>query len=190
MRPMLLAGLIGMVSLLSPAPPPAAPLLPPLVGEGLRRPLHLPKLKRGARCPLSPSRIWAPGTQQRLNGRGPSFLVGVGHADPATINMIFSYPDEKGWYGQKTPWAISRDYEGPVFVRGARIDRRGKVRFAYGYGQHLSELYWEAGVDQGLPPDPSYRFLASETLVRSRGCYAFQVDGTSFSTVIVMRVRG
>jgi hypothetical protein len=184
---MLVAGLIGLVSLLSPAPVHVA--APPGAAE-LRRPLHLPKLKRGARCPLSPSRLWPPDTGQRLNGRGPAFLVGVGHADPATINMIFSYPDEKGWYGQKTPWAIRRDYEGPMLVRAARIDRRGKVRFAYGYGQHLPELYWEAGADQGLPPDPSYRFLASETLVRSRGCYAFQVDGTSFSSVIVMRVRG
>jgi hypothetical protein len=152
---MLLAGLIGMVSLLSPAPMPAAPPAPPSAATELRRALHLPKLKRGARCPLSRSRIWAPETGQRLNGRGPAFLIGVGHADPATINMIFSYPDEKGWYGQKTPWAISRDYGGPVLVRGARIDRRGKVRFAYGEGQHLPELYWEAGVDQGLPPELS-----------------------------------
>jgi hypothetical protein len=114
----------------------------------------------------------------------------VGSADPATINMIFSYPDELGWYAQKTPWWISREYEGPLLVRGARIDRRGQVRFAYGYGQHRRELYWEAGADQSLPPNPDYRFLASTTLVRARGCYAFQVDGTSFSRVIVMRVRG
>ena len=104
--------------------------------------------------------------------------------------MIFSSPDRQGWYGQKTPWVISRKYKGPLLARGARIDRRGQVRFAYAYGQHLRELYWEAGADQGSPPDPDYRFLAAETLVRARGCYAFQADGTSFSTVIVMRVRG
>ena len=131
----------------------------------------------------------APGAQ-RLNGRGPAFLVGVGGADAATINMNFSYPDELGWYGQKTPWSISREYDGPLLVRGARIDRRGQVRFAYGNGEHWRELYWEAGADQSLPPNADYRFLASTTLVRTRGCYAFQVDGTSFSKVIVMRVRG
>jgi hypothetical protein len=124
---------------------------------------------------------------QRLNGRGPVFLVA---ADPATIFMKFAYPDGQGWYAQKTPWVISRDYEGALLVRGARIDRRGQVRFAYGEGQHLRELYWEAGADQSLPPNPDYRFLASATLVRARGCYAFQVDGESFSRVIVMRVRG
>jgi hypothetical protein len=178
-----------MVSLVSPAggvvtegpptPPPA---------EALHRRLHLPKLRRGARCPLSTSRPLAQGAH--LNGRGPVFLVGVGGADAATINMIFSYPDELGWYAQKTPWWISREYDGPLLVRGARIDRRGPVRFAYGYGEHLRELYWPAGADQSLPQNPDYRFLASATLVRARGCYAFQVDGTSFSRVIVMRVRG
>jgi hypothetical protein len=187
---MLLASLIGLVSLISPVSVPAVPPPPPSAADALRRPLHLPKLKQGKRCPLSPSRMWAPETGQRLNGRGPVFLVGVGRADPATINMIFSSPDEQGWYGQKTPWVVSRVYEGPLLVRGARIDRRGPVRFAYGHGQHLRELYWEAGTDQSLPPNPDYRFLASETLVRARGCYAFQVDGESFSRVIIVRVRG
>jgi hypothetical protein len=187
---MLLASLIGIVSLVSPGSAPAVTPPPPSAADALRRPLHLPKLKRGARCPLSPSRVWAPGARQRLNGRGPAFLVGIGGAGPATINMIFSYPDELGWYGQKTPWWVSREYDGPLLVRGARIDRRGAVRFAKSYGDHLQELSWEAGVDQSLPPNPDYRFLASETLVRARGCYAFQVDGTSFSRVIVVRVRG
>jgi hypothetical protein len=116
--------------------------------------------------------------------------MGVGGAPAATIYMNFSFPDEQSWYAQKTPWWISRDYDGALLMRAARIDRRGQVRFAYGEGQHLRELYWEAGADQGIPPNPEYRFLASATLVRVRGCYAFQVDGTSFSQVIVMRVRG
>jgi hypothetical protein len=183
---MWLAGLIGMVSLVSPGVVPAQPVPPP-VADALHRPLHLPKLKRGARCPLSPSRLWAPTMGQRLNGRGPVFLVA---ADPATIFMNFAYPDGQGWYAQKTPWLISREYDGPLLVRGARIDRRGQVRFARGYGEHLRELYWDAGADQSLPPNPDYRFLASATLVRARGCYAFQVDAESFSRVIVMRVRG
>jgi hypothetical protein len=113
--------------------------------------------------------MWAPTTGQKLNGRGPAFLVAL---DPATIYMNFAFPDERGWYAQKTPWVISREYEGALLVRAARIDRRGPVRFARGYGEHLRELYWEAGADQSLVPEPEYRFLASSTLVRARGCYA------------------
>jgi hypothetical protein len=97
--------------------------------------------------------------------------------------------DSLGWYGQKTPWAISRSYDGPILVRGARIGQRGEMRFAHGYGEHLRELYWESGVDQGSPPDPDFRFLASATLFRAPGCYAFQIDGSSFSRIVVVRVK-
>jgi hypothetical protein len=151
------------------------------------RPLHLPDLPPGKRCPISPSHSarWGTDGLQMLTGRGPVYLIGDG-----TISIALSTPDTLGWQGQKTPWAVRRSYEGPILVRGARIGRRGQVRFAYGYGDHLRELRWDAGADQGLPPDPAYRFLASETLFRGPGCYAFQIDGTSFSKVIVVRVAG
>ena len=149
------------------------------------RPLHLPHLSPGKRCPISPSQTarWGTDGLQTLTGRGPAYLIGGG-----TISIALSARDSLGWYGQKTPWAIRRSYAGPILVRGARIGRRGQVRFAYGYGDHLRELQWDAGADQGLPPDPRFRFLASGTLVRAAGCYAYQIDGTSFSEIVVVRV--
>jgi hypothetical protein len=69
------------------------------------------------------------------------------------------------------------------------------MRFAKGYGDHLDELRFRTGESngvreriQGLPG--RYRLLASATLFRAPGCYAFQIDGASFSSVLVMRVRG
>lgn len=155
--------------------------------DGLHRPLHLPHLQPGRHCPVSPSRAWT--SEQRLNGRGPVYLVGVGGARGGTIGIDMSVRDSLGWFGQKTPWAISRSYDGPLLVRAGRIGRRGEVRFAHGYGDHLRELYWQAGMDQGSPPDPDFRFLASATLFRAAGCYAFQVDGATFSKIIVVRVK-
>ena len=61
------------------------------------------------------------------------------------------------------------------------------VRFAKGYGQHLTELRFSSAKAHRREGG-QYRFLASASLFRSAGCYAFQVDGTSFSNVIVMRV--
>jgi hypothetical protein len=139
------SALIALVSFFAPGIPSAA--ASPSPADELRRPLHLPKLKPGQKCPVSPSRVWAPTTRQRLNGRGPVFLVSL---DNATVRMNFSFPDGRGWYAQKTPWVISRQYDGPLLVRGARLDRRGGVRFARGYGEHLRELYWDAGADQSL----------------------------------------
>lgn len=154
------------------------------------RPLHLPHLRQGTRCPMSPSHVAHQGTdrQQTLTGRGPAYLMSVGSAPGGRISIGFSARDSLGWYGQKTPWVIDRSYDGPILVRGARIGRPGQVRFAYGYGDHRRELNWDTGADQGSPPDPDFRFLASATLFRAPGCYAFQIDGTSFSEIVVARV--
>jgi hypothetical protein len=163
-----------------------APAASSSVGTGApHRPLHLPHLRPGKRCPISPSQTarWGTDGQLTLTGRGPTYLIGGGR-----ISIALSARDSLGWYGQKTPWAIRRSYAGPILVRGARIDRRGQVRFAYGYGDHLRELQWDAGADQGLPPDPRFRFLASGTLFRAAGCYAYQIDGISFSEIVVVRV--
>lgn len=158
--------------------------------DQLHRPLHLPRLAPGQRCPISPSQPVSWGTAgQRLTGRGPAYLIGLSGASGGTISIAGSARDGLGWYGQKTPWAIRRSYDGPILVRGARIGRRGQVRFAHAYGDHLRELQWDAGADQGSPPDPDFRFLASATLVRAPGCYAFQIDGSSFSKIIVARVQ-
>ena len=129
--------------------------------DPLRRPLHLPHLRPHQRCPTSPSRSaprsWS---SQTLYGRGPVYLVGVLGVRGKTIQVDFSTSDRLGWSGEKTPWAVSRSYDGPFLVRGARIDRKGQMRFAYGYGDHLKELRWEAESDYGSPPDPNFRLLA------------------------------
>ena len=41
----------------------------------------------------------------------PVYLMGVAGAAGATVRMG-SWPDRLGWYGQKTPWAVERTYDG------------------------------------------------------------------------------
>jgi hypothetical protein len=157
----------------------------------LHRPLHVPQAS-GA-CPTSPTKILGKWT---LSVAAPVYLEDVGSAPvPGTIDLSLSQVDDNGWRGQKTPWLLPSSYRGPVLIRGARIDRSGEMRFAKGYGDHLGELRFRTGESngargrvQGLPG--RYRFLASSTLFRAPGCYAFQIDGMSFSAVIVMRVTG
>jgi hypothetical protein len=155
----------------------------------LHRPLHAPRVGAGAPCPVSPGRL-APGygrkTGQTFNGRGPAYLIGNGNVPAGVIDISESVADAKGWLGQKTPWAARASYRGPVLIRGLRIDQPGDIRFAIGYGQHLRELHWPAGADAGN--GGTFRSTPATTLFRSAGCYAFQADGASFSTVVVMRV--
>jgi hypothetical protein len=177
--------LVGLATAFAVAGAAASAASSSLGSDAPHRPLHLPHLLPGKRCPISPSQTarWGTDGLQTLTGRGPAYLIGGGR-----ISIALSARDSLGWYGQKTPWAIRRSYAGPILVRGARIGRRGQVRFAYGYGDHLRELHWDAGADQGLPADPGFRFLASGTLFRGAGCYAYQIDGSSFSKIIVVRV--
>ena len=151
----------------------------------LERPLHLPHVASGGACPLVRSAL-ATASGQPLNGRGPAFLMSVGAAPSGVISIDQSVTDSLGWRGQKTPWFIARTYVGPLLIRGARIDGTGPIRFAKGFGQHLRELRFAAGENNGI--EGRWRFLASASLFRVKGCYAFQVDGTTFSRVVTMRV--
>ena len=157
----------------------------------LHRSLHLPPAS--GTCPTSPTTQFG---DWPFSAAAPVYLMNVGSAPvPGTIDISLSQVDDKGWRGQKTPWIVPATYRGPVLIRGRRIDHPGEMRFAKGYGDHLDELRFRTGESngvrgrsQGLPG--RYRLLASATLFRAPGCYAFQIDGASFSSVIVMRVRG
>src|SRR2546423_12541237 len=94
------------------------------------RPLHLPHLSPGKRCPISPSPTarWGTDGLQTLTGRGPAYLIGGG-----TITIALSARDSLGgWYGQQTPRAIRRSNTRPDLVRGARVARRGQSAVATG----------------------------------------------------------
>jgi hypothetical protein len=156
----------------------------------LHRALHLPHAD--ATCPMSPTRRLG---KWPFSYSLPVYLQNVGPAPvPGEIDVSQSIPDRQGWLGQKTPWLVPASYRGPVLIRGARIDAPGSNSFAKGFGDHLGELRYRTGESNGarnritgLPG--RYRFLASSAGFRSGGCYAFQIDGTSFSAVIVMRVK-
>jgi hypothetical protein len=156
---------------------------------GLARPLRLPSVGPGERCPTSAGRpidTLARGRSRMLAvGPGPAYVLSVGGAPAGRLRVAGAYRDPKGWVGQKSPWLIAPSYRGPVLVRGARVDAPGELRFAFGYGQHLRSLYLPA---HQRVQRSGWRAWPSATLVRGAGCYAYQVDGTSFSRVIVIRV--
>jgi hypothetical protein len=152
----------------------------------LRRELHLRPLSPGDECPRTPGGRRAPRVAITL-GDGPAYPVLGMSAPPPRPAGVASLRDDirrGGWYWHKTLWAVDKRYRGPLLIRGARIDRTGPVRFGIGdveVGDYqvLSEL--------GMPAEQQvrWRYGASSTLVRGPGCYAFQVDGTNFSDVIV-----
>ena len=140
--------------------------LAPAARRRLERPFRLPRLRQSARCPTSRVSRAAPGVGATL-GRGPAYPVLVDvHAG-----------------ANKTLWAVSRTYRGALLIRGRRLDGRGVLRFWPG---GTLRMWW-----RGLWPEErrEWRYGVATTLVPRPGCYAFQVDGTSFSKRIFFVAR-
>jgi hypothetical protein len=169
---------------------------PKAAGQGqwakLHRPLRLPRLAR-ARCPVSavarrvPFRVYGVG---RGLGPGPVYPI-----MPQALEIEFPPPGLSefivgGWGGQRVLWFVGPGYRGPVLVRGRRLDGRDPVRFDRGRVPGL-ELRIGAGdtgrLPLGLARYDGQRYRRSYTRLRAPGCYAVQVDGTSFSYRIVFR---
>lgn len=130
----------------------------------LSRPLHLPTIRPGARCPVAAI------TKTSLGlGAGPAFpRLGTG----STMKVL--------GVAHKVLWFVLPSYKGPVLIRGGRVDGVATLRFDE-EGIAKSSLFL-AQTDGGPRYRPSYMWAAAA------GCYAYQIDGTTFSRTIVFRV--
>jgi hypothetical protein len=173
----------GLVAALGASSPPWA---------NLRRPLHLPQLAASGRCPVS--RVDRRVDWEAINifgtsgtGRGPAY-PGLG----GTGGRLTTTPDTQhggSWAGGKVFWYVKPSYRGRVLVRGRRLDNRERLGFN-GRALPNPELRIEPGRTvswQGQPPGS--RGVPSAVRVRSPGCYGVQIDGTTFSRVVVFRVE-
>lgn len=151
-----------------------------------RRALHLPTVRSGSSCPTSP--------EQRVN---PSFGIAQGDgpaytapgAETITSPAILLYLDaqhfdrgnqnNQGWGGQKVLWFVNTRYQGLVLVRGHQLDGPHGIRFGIELDQQLV-----LDTRFGGMPWPNF---PSFTRLQAPGCYAYQVDGTTFSYLIIFK---
>jgi hypothetical protein len=162
----------------------------------LRRPLHLPRVAPGARCPVA-------GVEQALDwsgtygiapgiGPGPAFPVGLA-SGVLRIAPAAAF-HSRSWGGQKVLWFVFPSYTGPVLIRGARIDGKPSlVRFESGAlpAKELLLSGTQTVIPGGVTPPKDARYRPSLTRLQGPGCYAYQIDGATFSRTIVFRaVRG
>ena len=102
-----------------------------------------------------------------------------------------------GWGGMKVLWIMHPSYRGLVLIRGHQLDGP----HALGFNGGLDHVVVPGqGNDVTAPPLPALRLVApvprstdpwenwpSQTRVQASGCYAYQVDGSTFSAVIVFQ---
>ncbi|HUB40694.1 MAG TPA: hypothetical protein VMA72_17750 [Streptosporangiaceae bacterium] len=96
------------------------------------------------------------------------------------------YPQGRG--GQKVLWFGAPSYSGPVLIRGARLDGNSPVAFQLGDSRALPEMQLPPGPSENLSAS-GWRNWPSQTLLKAPGCYAWQIDGTNFSTVVVFKAE-
>jgi hypothetical protein len=153
----------------------AAPSADPLAS--LERPLALPTY--AGTCPRSTGHQVLSDVGLGL-GSGPVWPVGFGTAGQSTLGQS----SDGIWHAVKVLRAADPSYLGPVLVRGRRIDGAGVLRFSQGgVLSGPEELRLDAG-----GPAAIERTWPSYTLVQTTGCYAYQIDGTSFSATVVFEI--
>lgn len=154
-----------------------------VVPDTLKRPLRLPDVRPGQRCPTSRG---VPVTN--------AFFVGVAlgdgpvHPIPAAVGDLVhgvvnlsTVTGAPGWLAFKTLWFSTPSYQGPFVIRGRRLDGPGPV--AFGETPTLQPVVVPPGETLNSPA--GYRTVPGGTWVKLPGCYAWQIDGLTFSTIIV-----
>jgi hypothetical protein len=124
--------------------------------------------------------------------RGPVYAALPEGAPRLVFLSLVPKLGDSRWRLVRTLWISKPTYDGPVLVRGGRLDRAG----VFGFGDDLparamlrlpagewprTRIGWREG---GSARRAGWRVTEIPTLVRAPGCYAFQVDGLGFSYVL------
>jgi hypothetical protein len=116
-------------------------------------------------------------------GNSPVF---VGLGTPRVVHYTEDTRQDAGWFYNKTLWAVSPEYVGPVTISGRELEGTQVLRFnpAAGFpGKKLTSLH--------LPPseEGGWRYAPSETLIRAPGCYVLEIRGEGFTEFVTFRAR-
>ena len=161
------------------------------------RPLRLPTFAAGDPCPVTqPLPLDPPppaghplvccdGGPALALGRAPLFPAAGYFRGEGTQVHLQVKETSPGWYGSKAPWASRPGYRGWVLIRTARLDGpgRGRVELQIDGSPDIS------GDSIGVNEEADWQFWPGVTEVTGAGCYAYQVDGSGFTEVIVFRAE-
>jgi hypothetical protein len=163
---------------------------PPALLKLQSRPLHIPTIASGQNCPTTAKKR-IDTNYGIVQGDGPVYpIMGADNTQSPAIfryvranNTTFNSRMSAGWGGQKVLWIINPHYRGLVLVRGKQLNGTHTINF---YDIDNNQPFTQQLVlDTLLGGDSLWPNFSSYTLIQTPGCYAYQVDGTNFSYVII-----
>jgi hypothetical protein len=147
----------------------------------LTRPLHFPVLRPAQTCPVSSELV-----THSANFMGSALGVGPAHPVADSREDLFSNTTTAGWLAIKSLWISEPSYQGPFLVRIRRLDGLGPAGLLE--DPTVTSFFVPAGPTPISFTD-GYRTITGGTWVKTPGCVAWQVDGLTFSHVIVIQLR-
>ncbi len=125
--------------------------------------------------------------ESRLYGARPVFLRMRSDRGLGVLDMRYS-PTFNALRAQKSPWSVSPGYTGPILVRAWSLSGDATVMLSIVRDQR-PELRIPAAKLRGRTDPSGWHGFPSLTWVSQPGCIAWQLDGLTFSRVIVARAR-
>ncbi len=154
------------------------------------RPLKTSSLTPGQPCPVSPLVDPNPAVFGKARGTGPVYAVGGTRLGARALNKVL--------------WEADPVYQGAILIRGFRLDGEGVLLFDAAGGNHPAfpritvqvsnpvrdyAVYPELALSEaGTPTGAPWRGWPSYTYAAAPGCYAWQVDGSSFTELIITQI--
>ena len=165
------------------------------VSQSLWRPLHLPDVAAGAPCPTLTPRTVSTRTAPVL-GAGPVFFTPGAYNPSDRATMTAQYPapvasvaSGTGWAVAKTTLVMKKAFAQALVVRGSRVDGGiGQLGFS-GPAGHRPFAAMQFAARASAIDFGAYKAHGLTVWATASGCYALQLDGRTFSRVIVFSVE-
>jgi hypothetical protein len=141
--------------------------------------------------------VAAPGPVGAREQHGPVYAALPEGARRIVFLSLLPTLGDSSWRVATTLWISRPSYDGPLLVRGGRLDRRGTI----GFGEELplrTAFRLPAGgwPRTGIGPRKGgtalragWRVTSVPTPIPAPGCYAFQIDGLGFSYALAFGVQ-
>jgi hypothetical protein len=159
-----------------------------------QRPLNLPVLHPGDRCPVSK------GSSNTVPRDGDIFCAACVWFGTGSVYFALAWQDhgitdatfrldpvpfEHGAYRAKTPWVSKPGFLGPILIRGQQLDGAGenKLRFSFGRPEPKENLQLDAEIRKEARA--GWSFWATSMWIQNPGCYGVQIDTTHNTELVI-----